>query len=77
MSVWRIALTPRYLECCFIWNGSVGGSQVVSVPQQHLQILAPAMEWSLREGEIPAMDFGSLSLLRRGYPIYRAMLLGL
>jgi len=44
MSARRVALTLRCLEFCFIWNGSAGGSRVVSVPQWYLQILPLSRE---------------------------------
>jgi len=70
------------LECCFVWNGLVCCSRVVSIPQQHLQILPPSRENpSYRveplRGKIPAMMFGSMSLLSRGYRTYGAMFSGL
>ena len=36
-----VALTPRCLECCLIWNDLAYGSRMVAVPQWHLQILSP------------------------------------
>ena len=41
MSARSVALTPRCLECCFVWNGSACGSRVVYVPQRQLQVLSP------------------------------------
>jgi len=54
---------------------------VVSVPQRYLQILPPSggnpcSGAEPARGEIPAMDFGSMSLLTAGNPNYRAMLSG-